>query len=131
MLGMNVEIKRLIYSYLIAMSLLTAASGAVFAYFEGTNMPVAFVSIPLFFILTLLAMLLIRRNNTKKGKPQHMFLLLYRAVRMFMLIAFVVVSCMLLQKENLLRFMIVFCVFYIVLGVVETVFLLKLSKSEK
>lgn len=131
MLGMNGEIKKLIYSYLIAVALLTAASGAVFACFEGTNMPVAFVSIPVFFILTLLAMLLIRRNNTKKSKPQHMFLLLYRAVRMFLLIAFVVASCILLQKENLIRFMIVFCVFYIVLGVVETVFLLKLSKSEK
>ena len=122
--------KGFVMNYLALTALLTVIAVVVLRLSVPSQYPSLLYLIPLFFILMLGIMLLIRRIMTNKGKSEQMFLLSYRTVRFILLLGFVTVYVVAV-REYLLPFVIVFAVFYLVLLIYETLFFVRFFKLSK
>lgn len=116
--------KKFIITYLVLVALLTAVSFTAFGLVWPAICPPMLFLIPVLFISVLALMLALCNLMEKKGKPVQMALMIYRPVKMLLLLAFVLVY-ILAEKEYAIPFIATFASFYLVLSICETVMLVK------
>lgn len=120
--------KKFIISYLVITVLLAVISVVVLRFFMPSQYtPFVFI-IPVIFVFLLGVMTYLKKTVEKNGRKLHHFILLYRPVRMFLIMAFLMVY-ILVVREYILPFTVTFLVFYLVLLFYETVFLSKYVKE--
>ena len=120
--------KKLIITYLIALSVLTIGSVLALRICWPEHYPAMLYLIPLFYALMLGVMILLKRANEKKGKDRSIFFLSYRIVKILLAIILLLVYFTAVGEE-LLTFAVVFAVFYLCLSMVETTLFIKGEKK--
>lgn len=120
--------KWFIINYLALTSLLTVISVVTFRLLLPAKYPPLLFLVPVFFVLMLGLMVYINRRIEKKGKPVHLFIMIYRPVRLLLLMLFVL-AYIFLVRTYIIPFISVFVIFYMALLVYETVYLMKSTKT--
>ena len=132
--------KKLIITYLIALSVLTIGSVLALRICWPEHYPAMLYLIPLFYALMLGVMIWLKRANEKKGKDRSIFFLSYRIVKILLAIVLLLVYFTAVGEElllvyftavgeELLTFAVVFAVFYLCLSMVETTLFIKGEKK--
>ena len=119
--------KKLIVTYLIALSALTVVAVVVLRMAWPEHYPSMLFLIPLFYAVMLGVMLLIKRIIENKGKDRSLFFLSYRVVKI-LLSLILLLAYFSLVGTQLLPFAIVFMIFYLCLSAIETVLFMKGEK---
>lgn len=122
------KFKKFVIIYLALVMLLTAVTCAAFRLVWTAVCPPMLFLIPVSFVLVLVLMLILWRLMEKKGKPAQMALMIYRPLKMLVLLAFVLVY-ILAEREYAVPFIVAFALFYLVLLVCETVMLVKIGRK--
>jgi len=118
--------KKLVILYLVVLSVLSVASSVALRLFWPELYPAMLYTIPLFYILMLGVMFLLKNIVEKKGRDRSIFFLSYRVVKIllvFLLVYFQVI------RTGLVSFAVVFMIFYACLSAVETVLFMKGEKK--
>lgn len=119
--------KKLIVTYLSALSLMTILAFLALRMIWPEHYPSMLFLIPLFYALMLGVMVLIRRVIEKKGKDRSLFFLSYRVVKILASLV-LLLAYFSLVGNRLLPFAIVFMIFYLCLSAIETVLFMKGEK---
>lgn len=120
--------KWFIINYLALTSLLTVISVVSFRLFLPAQYPPLLFLVPVFFVLMLGVMVYINKRIEKKGKPAYFFIMIYRPVRLLLLMLFVL-AYIFLVRTYIIPFLSVFAIFYVALLVYETIYLMKSAKT--
>ena len=120
--------KKLIITYLIALSVLTIGSVLALRIGWPDQYPSLLFIIPLFYAVMLGVMVLLKRSNERKGKDRSIFFLTYRVVKILLAIVLLVVYFTAVGTQ-LLPFALVFMIYYLCLSAVETVLFIKGEKK--
>ena len=120
--------KKLITTYLIALSVLTIASVLALRMGWPEQYPSLLFIIPLFFGLMLGVMAWLKRLNEKKGRDRSIFFLTYRVVKILLAIVLLLVYFTAVGTQ-LLAFAVVFMIYYLCLSAIETVLFMKGEKK--
>ncbi|MBO4267979.1 MAG: hypothetical protein J5869_01260 [Bacteroidaceae bacterium] len=120
--------RRLIITYLIALSVLTVASVTALRLAWPEQYPSLLFIIPLFFALMLGVMAWLRHVNVKKGKDRSIFFLTYRVVKILLAIVLLLVYFTAVGT-NLVPFALIFAIYYICLSAIETALFMKGEKK--
>lgn len=120
--------KKLIITYLIALSVLTIGSVLALRIGWPDQYPSLLFIIPLFYAVMLGVMVLLKRSNERKGKDRSIFFLTYRVVKILLAIVLLVVYFTSVGTQ-LLSFAVVFMIYYLCLSAVETVLFMKGEKK--
>jgi len=120
--------KKLITTYLIALSVLTIASVLALRMGWPEQYPSLLFIIPLFFGLMLGVMAWLKRLNEKKGRDRSIFFLTYRVVKILLAIVLLLVYFTAVGTQ-LLAFAVVFMIYYLCLSAIETVLFVKGEKK--
>jgi len=107
-------------NYLALVSVLTLITTSVLRAMDACYYPKALFVIPLFFVVMLGVMFMIRRSCTQKGRDRAFFFLGYRIAKMLLAIVFLLVYFAVV-RENLLVFAIILMAYYIAIMIFETV----------
>lgn len=118
------EMKRLIITYLIVLSVLTVGAALLMRYVWPEHYPAMLFIIPLFFAVMLGVMVLLKRINDRKGRDRSIFFMSYRIVKILLAIVLLLIYFTAVRVE-LLSFAVVFVVFYLCLSMLETVLFMK------
>ena len=119
--------KKLVVTYLIALSVLTVVAVVALRMVWPEHYPSLLFLIPLFFAVMLGVMALIKRVIENKGKDRSLFFLAYRVVKILSALAFLLAYFSLVGTQ-LLPFAIVFMIYYLCLSAIETVLFMKGEK---
>jgi hypothetical protein len=119
--------KKLIVTYLSALSVMTIVAVLALRMIWPEHYPSMLFLIPLFYVLMLGVMVLIRRVIEKKGKDRSLFFLSYRVVKILASLV-LLLAYFSLVGNRLLPFAIVFMIFYLCLSAIETVLFMKGEK---
>ena len=109
--------KKLILTYLIALSALTVIAVLALHMVWPEHYPSLLYTIPLFYAVMLGVMAWLRKLIENKGKDRSLFFLAYRVVKI------------LLAGTELLTFAVVFMIYYLCLSAIETVLFMKGEKQ--
>ena len=120
--------KRLIITYLAALSVLTIASFIALRMVWPEQYPSMLFLIPLFFALMLGVMVWLRHVNAKKGKDRSIFFLTYRVVKILLAIV-LLLAYFTVVGTNLVSFAVIFAIYYICLSAIETTLFMKGEKK--
>lgn len=120
--------KRLIITYLAALSVLTIASVFAFRLVWPEQYSSMLFLIPLFFALMLGVMAWLRRVTAKKGKDRSIFFLTYRVLKILLAIVLLLVYFTAVGT-NLVSFAVMFAIYYICLSAIETTLFMKGEKK--
>ena len=120
--------KRLIITYLAALSVLTIASVFAFRLVWPEHYSSMLFLIPLFFALMLGVMAWLRRVTAKKGKDRSIFFLTYRVLKILLAIVLLLVYFTAVGT-NLVSFAVMFAIYYICLSAIETTLFMKGEKK--
>ena len=120
--------KRLIITYLVALSVLTIASVFAFRLVWPEQYSSMLFLIPLFFALMLGVMAWLRRVTAKKGKDRSIFFLTYRVLKILLAIVLLLVYFTAVGT-NLVSFAVMFAIYYICLSAIETTLFMKGEKK--
>jgi len=120
--------KRLIITYLAALSVLTIASVIALRMVWPEQYPSMLFLIPLFFALMLGVMVWLRHLNAKKGKDRSIFFLTYRVVKILLAIV-LLLAYFTVVGTNLVSFAVIFAIYYICLSAIETTLFMKGEKK--
>lgn len=120
--------KKLIITYLIALSVLTIASVLVLRMVWPEQYPSLLFLIPLFYAIMLGVMAWLKHLNEKKGRDRSLFFLSYRVVKILLAIVLLLVYFVAVGTQ-LLPFAIVFMIYYLCLSAIETVLFMKGEKK--
>ena len=120
--------KKLVILYLVVLSVLSVASSVALRLFWPELYPAMLYTIPLFYILMLGVMLLIKNIVEKKGRDRSIFFLSYRVVKILLALVFLLVYFQVI-RTGLVAFAVVFMIFYACLSAVETVLFMKGEKK--
>ena len=122
------NMKKLILTYLIVLSVLTVAIVLSLRMAWPDQYPSLLFIIPLFFAVMLGVMVWLKRSNERKGKDRSIFFLTYRVVKILLAIVLLVVYFTAVGTQ-LLSFAVVFMIYYLCLSAVETVLFMKGEKK--
>ena len=122
------NMKKLILTYLIVLSVLTVAIVLSLRMAWPDQYPSLLFIIPLFFAVMLGVMVWLKRSNERKGKDRSIFFLTYRVVKILLAIVLLVVYFTSVGTQ-LLSFAVVFMIYYLCLSAVETVLFMKGEKK--
>lgn len=122
------KFKKFIISYLALVALLAVVSGAAFRLFWPDLYPPMLFMIPIIFVIMLALLLLVWHLIERKDKPAQLALTVYRPLKMFVLMIFVVLA-VIADKQFALPFIAAFALFYIVLSVCEMSMLVKIGRK--
>ena len=122
------NMKKLILTYLIVLSVLTVAIVLTLRMAWPEQYPSLLFIIPLFYAVMLGVMVLLKRSNERKGKDRSLFFLTYRVVKILLAIVLLVVYFTSVGTQ-LLSFAVVFMIYYLCLSAVETVLFMKGEKK--
>lgn len=120
--------KKLIITYLIALSVLTIGSVLALRNVWPEQYPSLLFIIPLFFGIMLGVMAWLKRMNEKKGRDRSIFFLTYRVVKILLAIVLLLVYFTVVGTQ-LLSFAVVFMIYYLCLSAIETVLFMKGEKK--
>jgi hypothetical protein len=120
--------KKLIITYLIALSVLTIGSVLALRIGWPDQYPSLLFIIPLFYAVMLGVMVLLKRSNERKGKDRSIFFLTYRVVKILLAIILLLVYFTAVGTQ-LLPFAVIFMIYYLCLSAVETVLFMKGEKK--
>lgn len=120
--------KKLILTYLIALSALTVIAVLALHMVWPEHYPSLFYTIPLFYAVMLGVMAWLRKFIENKGKDRSLFFLAYRVVKILLALAFLLAYFSLAGTE-LLTFAVVFMIYYLCLSAIETVLFMKGEKQ--
>ena len=122
------KMRKLTKTYLLILSLLTILSVLSMRYVWSEHHPDFLYLIPIFFLVMLGIMYLLKRGNDRKGKDPTVFFLPYRLVKIMLSLIFLLVYFMTV-RSHLLPFAVLFMIFYIGLSSVETIHFMKREKN--
>ena len=122
------KFKGFIISYLMLTLVLTAVTVAAFRLVWPAQYPPMLFLIPVTFVLMLALMLALWNLMEKQGKPAQLALMIYRPVKMLLLLALVLVY-ILTERQYAIPFVAAFAVYYLVLSVCETLMMVKVGKK--
>ncbi len=111
-------------SYLVIICVVTVLMCLVVRLITKVQCPAQLYSVPLFFAFMLAVLSLMRYLMMRRNKPAQTFIMAYRPVKMLLQLAFLL-TYMLVVRESLFLFVVVFAVFYLVLLFYETRFFMK------
>jgi len=120
--------KKLILTYLIALSALTVIAVLALHMVWPEHYPSLLYTIPLFYAVMLGVMAWLRKLIENKGKDRSLFFLAYRVVKILLALAFLLAYFSLAGTE-LLTFAVVFMIYYLCLSAIETVLFMKGEKQ--
>lgn len=120
--------KRLIITYLAALSVLTIASVFAFRLVWPEQYSSMLFLIPLFFGVMLGMMIWLKRINESKGKDRSIFFLTYRVLKILLAIVLLLVYFTAVGT-NLVSFAVMFAIYYICLSAIETTLFMKGEKK--
>ena len=120
--------KKLVILYLVVLSVLSVASSVALRLFWPELYPAMLYTIPLFYILMLGVMFLLKNIVEKKGRDRSIFFLSYRVVKILLALVFLLVYFQVI-RTGLVSFAVVFMIFYACLSDVETVLFMKGEKK--
>jgi hypothetical protein len=120
--------KKLILTYLAALSVLTVITVLVLHIVWPEHYPSLLYTIPLFYAVMLGVMAWLRKFIENKGKDRSLFFLAYRVVKILLALAFLLAYFSLAGTE-LLTFAVVFMIYYLCLSAIETVLFMKGEKK--
>ena len=120
--------KKLIITYLIALSVLTIGSVLALRIGWPDQYPSLLFIIPLFFAVMLGVMVWLKRSNERKGKDRSIFFLTYRVVKILLALV-LLLAYFTAVRTQLLPFAVVFMIYYMCLSAVETVLFMKGEKK--
>jgi len=120
--------KKLVIWYLAVLSVLSLSSAVTLRLVWPEHYPQMLFIIPLFFVIMLGMMVLLKRTNDRKGKDRSIFFLSYRIVKILLAIILLLVYFTAVGVE-LLTFAVVFAVFYLCLSMLETTLFIKEEKK--
>ena len=120
--------KKLILTYLIALSALTVIAVLALHMVWPEHYPSLLYTIPLFYAVMLGVMAWLRKFIENKGKDRSLFFLAYRVVKILLALAFLLAYFSLADTE-LLTFAVVFMIYYLCLSAIETVLFMKGEKQ--
>lgn len=120
--------KKLILTYLIALSALTVIAVLALHMVWPEHYPSLLYTIPLFYAVMLGVMAWLRKLIEDKGKDRSLFFLAYRVVKILLALAFLLAYFSLAGTE-LLTFAVVFMIYYLCLSAIETVLFMKGEKQ--
>ena len=120
--------KKLIITYLIALSVLTIGSVLALRIGWPDQYPSLLFIIPLFFAVMLGVMVWLKRSNERKGKDRSIFFLTYRVVKILLALV-LLLAYFTAVRTQLLPFAVVFMIYYLCLSAVETVLFMKGEKK--
>ena len=120
--------KKLILTYLIALSALTVIAVLALHMVWPEHYPSLLYTIPLFYAVMLGVMAWLRKFIENKGKDRSLFFLAYRVVKILLALAFLLAYFSLAGTE-LLTFAVVFMIYYLCLSAIETVLFMKGEKQ--
>ena len=120
--------KKLILTYLIALSALTVIAVLALHIVWPEHYPSLLYTIPLFYALMLGVMAWLKKFIENKGKYRSLFFLAYRVVKILLALAFLLAYFSLAGTE-LLTFAVVFMIYYLCLSAIETVLFMKGEKQ--
>lgn len=120
--------KKLVILYLVVLSVLSVASSVALRLFWPGLYPAMLYTIPLFYILMLGVMFLLKNIVEKKGRDRSIFFLSYRVVKILLALVFLLVYFQVI-RTGLVAFAVVFMIFYACLSAVETVLFMKGEKK--
>lgn len=120
--------KKLIITYLIALSVLTIGSVLALRMVWPEQYPSLLFIIPLFYGVMLGVMAWLKRTNEKKGRDRSIFFLSYRVVKILLAIVLLLVYFTAVGTQ-LLAFAVVFMIYYLCLSAIETVLFMKGEKK--
>lgn len=120
--------KRLIITYLAALSVLTIASVFAFRLVWPEQYSSMLFLIPLFFGVMLGMMIWLKRINESKGKDRSIFFLTYRVLKILLAIVLLLVYFTAVGT-NLVSFSVMFAIYYICLSAIETTLFMKGEKK--
>jgi len=104
------------------------ASSVALRLFWPELYPAMLYTIPLFYILMLGVMFLLKNIVEKKGRDRSIFFLSYRVVKILLALVFLLVYFQVI-RTGLVSFAVVFMIFYACLSAVETVLFMKGEKK--
>ena len=122
------NMKKLILTYLIVLSVLTVAIVLSLRMAWPEQYPSLLFIIPLFYAVMLGVMVWLKRSNERKGKDRSIFFLTYRVVKILLAIVLLLVYFTAVGTQ-LLPFAVVFMIYYLCLSAVETVLFMKGEKK--
>ena len=122
------NMKKLILTYLIVLSVLTVAIVLSLRMAWPEQYPSLLFIIPLFYAVMLGVMVWLKRSNERKGKDRSLFFLTYRVVKILLAIVLLLVYFTAVGTQ-LLPFAVVFMIYYLCLSAVETVLFMKGEKK--
>jgi hypothetical protein len=120
--------KKLILTYLIALSALTVIAVLALHMVWPEHYPSLLYTIPLFYAVMLGVMAWLKKFIENKGKDRSLFFLAYRVVKILLALAFLLAYFSLAGTE-LLTFAVVFMIYYLCLSAIETVLFMKGEKQ--
>ena len=120
--------KKLIITYLIALSVLTIGSVLALRIGWPEQYPSMLFLIPLFFAVMLGIMVWLRRANQKKGRDRSLFFLSYRVIKILLALV-LILAYFTMVGTQLVAFAVVFMIFYLCLSMIETVLFMKGEKK--
>ncbi len=118
--------KRLAAIYFTLLSLLTVAGVLLIRAFWPEQYPQLLFIIPLFFAIMFGVMLILKRNNDRKGRDRSHFFLAYRVFKILLSLVLLVVYFAAVGSQ-LLVFAVTFMAFYMCLSMAETIHFIKLE----
>lgn len=119
--------KKLILTYLIALSALTVIAVLALRIVWPEHYPSMLYTIPLFYAVMLGVMAWLKKFIENKGKDRSLFFLAYRVVKILLALAFLL-AYFSLAGAQLLAFAVVFMIYYLCLSAIETVLFMKGEK---
>ena len=119
--------KKIILTYLIALSALTVIAVLALHIVWPEHYPSLLYTIPLFYAVMLGVMAWLKKFIENKGKDRSLFFLAYRVVKILLALAFLLAYFSLAGTE-LLTFAVVFMIYYLCLSAIETVLFMKGEK---
>lgn len=120
--------KKLIITYLIALSVLTIGSVLALRMVWPEQYPSLLFIIPLFYGVMVGVMAWLKRTNEKKGRDRSIFFLSYGVVKILLAIVLLLVYFTAVGTQ-LLAFAVVFMIYYLCLSAIETVLFMKGEKK--
>ena len=120
--------KKLILTYLIALSALTVIAVLALHIVWPEHYPSLLYTIPLFYAVMLGVMAWLKKFIENKGKDRSLFFLAYRVVKILLALSFLLAYFSLAGTE-LLTFAVVFMIYYLCLSAIETVLFMKGEKQ--
>jgi hypothetical protein len=117
--------------YMCVIALLTALSAVLFRIVIPELYPIFFLVIPIYFILLGLVSVVVSKNFLISNSPRmHRNWLTFKYIKIILSIILLSVYAMTVHK-TIFSFMLTFFVFYFVLMIVETIYMLKLVRGKR